>query len=385
MTEALPQQTEVAATAAPGARVRAWWQRWWWVLALAALAVAIGVLNMRDETNQLDLDTMNPYDNGGMAVAEVLRSQGVTVTATTSLSDALDLVAAADSTLLVLDWADMSDDDRAALSQAQADVVLAGDPYADLAGITDAVEPTVVGSSSPVLAQCDDPDAAAASRIGSVIGGVRATGEGVSTCFPTAEDSYAMATWTQNGHTWRYIADMNLATNAQVDQHGNAALVLRSLGAHSSLVWLRYEPDPFAGRVSTLPPWGGPVLAMLLLAGLAAAFWQGRHMGRVVTEPLPVVVLPGETVRGRARLYRRAKATAHAAAALRAGSAVRIATLLGLPRTAAPVDLVAAASAAARRPPDQVGALLYGTAPRTEKELSELARALAQLEEEVHL
>lgn len=385
MTEALAEQREVDPTAPPGTRFAAWWRRWWWVLALALLAAVLGVMNMRASTNQTDLDTMNPYDNGGMAVAEVLRGQGVTVTATTSLTQALDLVANSDATLLVLGWSDMTSQERAALAHAPADVVLGGDPYADLSEITTAVEPTVVGSTQALQAQCDNPDAQAASRIGPVVGGVRASEAEVTVCFPTADDSYAYASWQQNGRQWRYLADMSLATNGQVEQHGNAALVLRALGGNSTLVWLRYEPDPFAGRVSSLPPWGTPVLSMLILTALAAAFWQGRHMGRVVTEPLPVVVVPGETVRGRARLYRRSSSTAHAAAALRAGSATRIAAVLGLPRTAAPADLVAAVSAASHRPANYVGALLYGAAPRTEKELSELAAALAQLEEEVHL
>ena len=65
--------------------------------------------------------------------------------------------------------------------------------------------------------------------------------------------------------------------------------------------------------------------------------WRSRcggagASGRVVTEDLPVVVPAGETVRGRARLYRRAGARDRAAAALRADARRDLAGRLGVPR-----------------------------------------------------
>ena len=52
--------------------------------------------------------------------------------------------------------------------------------------------------------------------------------------------------------------------------------------------------------------------------------WRGRRLGRLVTEPLPVVVRAVETTEGRARMYRRSRAQDRAAATLRAATMARL-------------------------------------------------------------
>src|SRR5699024_8060897 len=109
-----------------------------------------------------------------------------------------------------------------------------------------------------------------------------------------------------------------------------------------------------------------------------------RRLGRVVTEPMPVVVRSAETTLGRGRLYRRAGDHRHAAAGLRAGCAGRVATRPGVPRSAPAETLVAAVARASGRAEQQVGELLYGPPPATDAELIRLTRELDTLESEVH-
>ena len=128
-----------------------------------------------------------------------------------------------------------------------------------------------------------------------------------------------------------------------------------------------------------------PVLALqLLLVVVVTAVWRGRRLGRLVAEPMPVVVRAAETTRGRGRLYRRGRSYGHAGAALRAGTASRSAARLGLPRSApAPLVVDAVARATGRRPAD-VEALLYGPPPTDDRALAQLAHDLDHLESEVH-
>jgi hypothetical protein len=116
---------------------------------------------------------------------------------------------------------------------------------------------------------------------------------------------------------------------------------------------------------------------------LLVVLWRGRRLGRLVAEPLPVVVRSVETTLGRAALYRRSRARGRAAQVLRAAAGRRIAVACGLPRTAAPAvvaDLVAARTG--RRTAD-VAALLSGSAPTDDLELVRLARALDSVESEL--
>src|SRR5699024_6864925 len=150
-----------------------------------------------------------------------------------------------------------------------------------------------------------------------------------------------------------------------------------------------YVPDPadtFGLAEQAGPPTLVPtvVAVQVLIALLAFAFWRGRRLGRVVVEPLPVIVRATETTRGRGRLHRRAGAYAHAGAALRAGTIARVAAGVGLPRSADGPAVVDALARATARPPEQIDSLLYGPPPADDAALLALTQALDTLESEVH-
>ncbi|WP_246278610.1 DUF4350 domain-containing protein [Phytohabitans rumicis] len=213
--------------------------------------------------------------------------------------------------------------------------------------------------------------------------------------------------------------------NDRIGEHGNEALATALLGTKSRVVWLdlhEVEPPPdtadgpgsategpsqagqspegssgpgrpgsgsgssgdgqsgsgssgeensTADRPNPLwnafPPSFWALLVQLALAALVFALWRARRLGPPVSEPLPVTVRAAETVLGRGRLYRRAKARGPTAGILRAAARERIAQSLG-----PDADLVDAVAARTGRDRDEIDALLYGASPETDDELRRL-------------
>jgi hypothetical protein len=140
------------------------------------------------------------------------------------------------------------------------------------------------------------------------------------------------------------------------------------------------ESETAPGPLDLLPPPVRLGLVLALIAGFAAAFWRGRRFGKLVPEALPVEVPASQVTLGVGRLYRRARAAGHAGAALRAGTASRLARRLGLPSSAAPATLVIGIADAAGRPATAVHTLLYGPPPASAAALAALAGDLHALE-----
>ncbi|USX55896.1 DUF4350 domain-containing protein [Lentzea sp. HUAS12] len=172
-------------------------------------------------------------------------------------------------------------------------------------------------------------------------------------------------------------------TNRDIDSEGNAALALSLLGQHERLVW--YVPSA-ADRaqqksLTDLIPDGWKFAALQLgIAAVVIALWRARRLGRVVPEPLPVVVRAAETVEGRARLYRRSHAASHAAAVLRQATRDRLAPLLGVPPGDDPSEEIARRTS---RSATSVRALLYDDGPVDDRGLVALAAELDAVENEV--
>jgi len=184
------------------------------------------------------------------------------------------------------------------------------------------------------------------------------------------------------------LGSVSAITNEEIDEADNAAIVLRTLGHSSRLVW--YVPSisdvPSTDRSRTdqlLPAWLGPSLLVVLFSVIAVLFWRGRRLGRLVREPLPVVVRAVETTESRGRIYRRAKDAARAAMVLQDATRRRLAGYLGLPASGSAHTLVLAVSAASGRRPEEVDLLLHGPPPSTDSHLLGLAAQLTALEKEV--
>lgn len=362
-------------------------------LAAALLAGAV-LVTLTPTASTVRFAADNPSPDGGMALAQVLGDQGVTVHPTTSVAEAIGL-AGPGTTLLVADDYGMPDDVARSLTATGAQIVLVAPGPDLLAAATDEVSHA---SRSPDLAtpwpaRCDDPDAVAAGEVTTAGGKLRLTetAQDAQVCFSDSSGSGHYAVAPLDGDpdvTVRVLDDATGLTNARVTTAGNAAIGLRMLGHEETVVWLVPERPTTAeepgGISAMLPPWAVPLSVQLLLVVLVLALWQGRRLGPLATEDLPVVVRSSETTLGRGRLYRRSRAYGHAGASLRAGAADRVARRLGLPRSSSPEALVDAVCRATSRPSAQVLGLLYGPPPTGDVELTRLATDLDELESEVH-
>lgn len=370
------------------------WRRWRLPLAIAVVVVVAALVSLlpAPRTSLVPLAPDNARPDGARAAAQILRREGVEIDYVRRIADVEEAVRA-ESTVVVMGDGALDDEQVERLDALDADLVLVAAPWA--AGRIADVEETWSGTSGQGelrWATCDDPDAVAARRIaawGSLVGP-----PGSVVCFPAADGAQGSGAYVvveQGDRRVTVLADAAPVTNEALDEQGHAALTLRMLGRTPHLVWYVPSWDDDAGPAdddespgSTMPPWTGPLALQLLVVAAVAALWRGRRFGRLVAEPLPVVVRAGETTRGRGRLYRRARAHGHAAAALRAGAATRVAHRLGLQRSAPAEQLIDAVARATGRPADEVAALLYGPPPTDDAGLARLARDLDHLESEVH-
>ena len=86
----------------------------------------------------------------------------------------------------------------------------------------------------------------------------------------------------------------------------------------TSSVWDRVVASGWPALLVPVDQGGlGLGLVQMLVAVAVLALWRARRLGRVVEEPLPVVVKAIETTQRRGRLDRKARDRQHAAAALR--------------------------------------------------------------------
>ena len=348
-------------------------------LAVVLAGVLVGVLAVSGSGGRLDVASYSP--GGARAVAELLRARGVQVDRVDSVSGVL-AQAGPDATVVLPvpeALADVELEQLAALPTPVL-VVAAQQEDLDLLGIdADAGADVDVERRQPA---CELPAAQLAGEV--EIGGTSyeaATGPSVG-CYASGGRATLLQLPEQRV---TLLGDGSLLTNDQLDEAGHAALALGLLGAGERVLWLVPQPgravagdrpqlsDLLADQVPAGALW------LLVLAGVVA-LWRARQLGRVVEEPLPVVVRAAEAVEGRARLYRAAGARETAAEALRAATRDRVVRRVGLPPGAgqpAVVELVAERSGS---DPAVLSALLYGGAPADDPALVRLADDLRTLE-----
>lgn len=343
-------------------------------------AIVLGLTNNRHDRGSLDPRAVDPA--GSRALAQLLTDRGVEVHRVRGGSP---VVADSDtSSTVFLPFPDFESPAslRALQKLGTAVRLVVVDPsreaLAELTGDVSPDKPVDIKARAP---GCDDTVATVAgdADLGQGRYRLREPADG-TLCYGGA----LAAVGHRGGGPLVIVGAGEPFSNDRLGMRGNAALAVGLLGSSDDLWWVL--PDPTAagageqaGLFEVLPTWVVPVLWQLVVISVLLALWRGRRLGPVVVEPLPVVVRAAETVEGRARLYHRGRARDRAARALRDGARGRLVPLLGLgadPSPGAVVDTVAARSG---RPPQEVGALLFGGAPTDDAQLVRLADALDHL------
>ena len=387
-----PPQSETSTDQVTNPRWSHRWRRWRAAVIPLALVLisALVTLWARPTTSQTPLAIDNPGTSGTMALAELLRHEGISVSKVDNASAAL-AASRHGATVAVVNADRLSQAERESLARSAGDVVVIGAPggSSPVDGLADRATQGSAAPASPILkAECADDDARAAQALaGSQASVSMQDDDDAVGCFPVAEDRYAYATDVlPSGARLRVLPDPRPTTNAHLAQEGNAALSIRMLGHHDEVVWLdgNHVEAPSAWNSPSTPAWLPVLILQLLIMGGVLAVVQGRRFGGLITEDLPVVVRSTETTLARGRLYRQGSDRPRAAEALRSGAALRLGTALGLPPGTSRRDLVAAVAQASGIDPSTVDSLLYGPPPTSNRALATLAVQLDQLESEVH-
>lgn len=340
------------------------------------------------------LDPESPGKDGSRALVRITEQRETTVQVVHTVADATQRLRSAPDALLVVTRGErLLDTDLPVLAQAPGDRILV-EPTPDmLAALAPGVQRTGRAGDARLSPDCG---LRAATLAGTAeIGGRTYTAPpGATKCY--LDDGRAALIQLRLGkRTVTVLGSGRPFTNERLEAQGNAALGMSLLMAKPNVVWLFPDAPPpgSTGDKSPgelLPPSVLPVIAQLAIATVLVALWRVRRLGRVVTEPLPVVVRSAETVEGRARLYRARRARDRAAAALRAGTLERLTPLLGLSRsvvqrsiagdTVRQVEIVSAIAARTGADPDTIGWALYGPPPGEDTELIRLADHLDEIE-----
>ncbi len=362
----------------------------WIVGAVVVLLLALfSLASVGGAAGGAPLDPENAGPAGTMAVAEVLRQEGVDVVATSSLADTREAIESRSSTTLFLyDGGLYLTDEQLQEAVGLADTVILADPtFGELRAV--APELAQAGTvEGPLDADCE---VGAVERAGTVSGesqGYRLVGDssGAVRCLGSGDGVYSLIE-LDDGSTRLVVLGATLAlTNERIIEEGNAALALGLLGENERLVW--YLPS-FADVESTAtieeltPGWVGPIMVLLALVFVLAAVWRGRRLGPLVVENLPVTVKSSETMLGRARLYEKSSARLRALDALRVGSIQRLATACGLPRVATVDEVITAVAELTGAQAPVIRSLLVDADPQTDRDLVAYSDALLTLERDV--
>lgn len=408
-----PAEQDTAAGTEPSGRRRRrvpTWARWVVVVVLAA--VVIGVLTVATSgppVNQTPGDPENRTGTGTAALLAVAREQGIDVEVVRG-QEALDAVGIdADTTVVVSGTQALGERTGPTLLTQTADaaglVLLAPDqrlletlrlpadagPGPDPAGTQVEAVPAAcdlrVGRQDPAL------------RLAPTFVYSSAT-EGAASCFTVPApaddddpDTPPVATLltlpaTDERPAVTLFGAEQILTGDVVVSDDNAGIALRLLFPTERTVW--YVPDPTDDLTAArsvgdaLPEATGPAVWLVGIAVLALALVQGRRLGPLVRESLPVVVPSTETTLHRARLYRQARDPARALASLRAGTRRRLAEHLSLGAHAREEHVLEAVAARTGHSIADLRGLLTEPVAADDSTLVSIARQLAELEKEVH-
>lgn len=331
------------------------------------------------------MDPDSTSSDGAHALVTLLRDHGIEVVVAGSVAD-VERAARPDTLLLAAETYNTRGSD---LLTRLADVP--GDRLIlqPTSRVRQALTPGIRIGGPSLLTMDPDCDLPEANRAGTVQLGTPDTYEKTGDTDLTRCYGGALVRYHADGRTITVVGSADFMTNGGLLDEGNAALAMNLTGSRPHLIW--YAPQHAEGESSTggssltdlMPDAVTWIVWQLCLVVLVLAVWQGRRLGPLVAEKLPVVVRASETVEGRARLYRSHRARGQAADALRTATLQRLAPRLGLGPNASPSAVLDAVTQRYTGDANTVHHVLFGPAPGTDSDLLHLAQALDDIERQV--
>jgi hypothetical protein len=387
-------EADVTATGPAEPAHRQWRGRLLWGALLVGTVLALGLLTLGTPPRATAFDPDATTPTGSRALARVLADHGVEVEVVRRIDDLEDSDPDAGTTVVVSAPNLLGEDAlgrlRAATGRAGRLVLVVPRQQA-LDGMGLAATSRLRSVPGTPGDGCGLPLLHAGEELSRSTASYEVEGAGWATCFDDGSVPAGMvARGVGSGHETWLLGFGAILQNESVLQQSNAAAAVRLLGRSERLVWYHPGAADLADAATDrprglqLPEWFGPLVTLLAFGVALLALIRGRRLGRVVTEPLPVVVRASETTEGRGRLYRRAHDRARSVEILRAGTVRRLSRQLGLGRTGVEGDaLVDATARASGLPPERIRAILLDPVEDTDAALIRCAQQLTELEDKV--
>jgi hypothetical protein len=387
-------------TSAPATSRQRWRGRLLWGALLAGTVVALGLLTLGTPPRATAFDPDAATPTGSRALARVLADHGVEVDVVRRIDDLEGSAPDADTTIVVSAPNLLGEDALVRLRAAArpaARLVLVLPRQQVLDGLDLTATSRLRSVPGTPGARCGLPLLRPGEGLSRSTASYEVEGAGWRTCFTDGAVAGLVAQGLGSGHETWVLGFGGILQNESVVQQANAAAAIRLLGGSDRLVW--YHPgaadaaDAATGQPKglRLPDWFDPLVTLLAFGVALLALIRGRRLGRVVTEPLPVVVRASETTEGRGRLYRRANERARSVEILRAGTIRRLSHRLGLPRGVWGPErsggdeesLVDATARASGLSPERIRAILLDPVDDSDAALLRCAQQLTELEDKV--
>lgn len=363
---------------------RRWRTTRWVLLALAAITAFAAVsawLTAPRLGGRMDPSATSPL--GGHALVALLRDQGVEVVIAETVADA-QRAARPDTLLLIAETANTRGDALSALAAVPGDRLL-------VEPTTKSRETLAAGirrSSDGKPANAPECQLREAELAGTVDFSNADSYEQVGDTSVIRCYGGAVIRYTADGRVVTAVGSADFMTNGALLNEGGAALAMNLAGQRSRLIWyapqhVQGSPDADKELGDLIPVSVTWVVLQLCVVVALLAVWQGRRLGPLVAERLPVVVRASETVEGRARLYRSRRARGQAAAALRTATLQRTAPRLGLGTNPPETAVVTAIAQRCRMDESSTHRAIFGPPPETDTELFDLAQTLDAIERQV--
>lgn len=354
------------------------------LVVIAAVAALDAYLTAPRAGGHMDPAATGP--DGAHALVALLREHGVDVVVADTLAD-VERAAGPDAQILVAETQWLPDDELLGrLARLPGDRLLV-DPNTRA---RETLAPAVDTHRLSMFGNRPDCPLREANRAGQVDFDIAATYTATGDAPVTRCYDGALVRYRTDGRVITVVGSDYFLTNNGLRKEGNAALALNLAGDGKRLIFYapqhRQAASSGSAHLSDLIPANvGWVIAQLCLVVALMALWQGRRIGPLVAEQLPVVVRASESVEGRGRLYRSRRARDSAAAALRVAALHRLAPRLGLGGDAPPPALVTAVAQRSGAHPASVHSLLFGPPPDSDAGLLALARELDDTERQASI